>query len=427
MVVRTAADRYERFVNLSSIPAIEPLTVDRALGAQLWDEDGNSYIDCFSGIAVVNTGHGHPHVVEATRAQLERLIHCGTYLYRVPVVGELAERLAQVSPGRLEKTFFCTSGAEAVEGALRLAKAYTKRAEFVALDLGFHGRTNATLAVTGNRKRKHRGGPYVSGVAFAPAPYEYRCRFCHGKCNLACADAVEDVIQYRTSGDVAAFIAEPVLGEGGIIVPHPDYFTKVKEILDRHGILFIVDEVQTGFGRTGRLFGIEHFGVEPDIMTMAKGIAAGLPLGGFTARPDIADSFLPGEHFSTFGGNPVACAAGLASLDVIEGDHLCDRAAELGSLLLSQCRDLASRHSSVGDVRGLGLMVGLELVRDSTRAPFPELASRIRAACRKQGVLVGVGGFFGNVVRIQPPLVIDEEQLGEAVGAVDRALAEAAA
>ena len=428
MAILTAEERYQRYVNLSSVPAIEPLTVDRALGAQLWDAEGNSYIDCFSGIAVVNTGHGHPRVVAAARAQLDRLVHCGTYLYRVPAVGELAERLALVSPGRLEKTFFCTSGAEAVEGAMRVAKTYTKRSEFIALDLAFHGRTNATLAVTGNSKRRHRGGPYVAGIAFAPAPYAYRCRFCAGECDLACADAVEDVIQYRTSGDVAAFVAEPVLGEGGIIVPHPDYFKRVKEILDKHDILFIGDEVQTGFGRTGRLFGIEHFGVEPDIMAMAKGIAAGLPLGGFIARPEIADSFQPGEHFSTFGGNPIACAAGLASLDVIQDEGLCDRSARLGAMLLQQCTDLAKRHAAIGDVRGLGLMVGLELVEDKrTKVPFAKLAARVKAACREEGILVGVGGFFGNIVRIQPPLVIDEEQLGEAVGAIDRALARGAA
>ena len=313
----TDVDAFLRYVNLSSVAGVEPIAVHHGSGAELWDIDGRRYLDCFAGISVVGTGHSHPRVVAAAREQMERFIHCGSYLYEVPVVGALAERLAAVTPGRLEKTFFSNSGAEAVEGAMRLARAYSGKTEFIALETGFHGRTNATLAVTGNRKRKQHGGPYLGGVAFAPAPHPTRCRVCGGRCTLRCADAVEDVINYQTSGNVAAFIAEPVLGEAGIVVPHPDYFARVKEILDRHDILLIVDEVQTGFGRTGRMFGIEHFGVEPDIMTMAKGIASGFPLGGFIARPDIADSFQPGEHLSTFGGNPVACAAAVATLDVI--------------------------------------------------------------------------------------------------------------
>jgi 4-aminobutyrate aminotransferase len=358
---------------------------------------------------------------------MERFIHCGTYLYQVPVVGELAARLAEVTPGRLEKTFFSNSGAEAVEGALRLARAFTGRTEFIALETGFHGRTNATLAVTGNRKRKQHGGPYLGGVAFAPAPHPTRCRMCGGRCTLRCADAVEDVINYQTSGNVAAFIAEPVLGEGGIVVPHPDYFRRVKEILDRHGILLIVDEVQTGFGRTGRMFGIEHFGVEPDIMTMAKGIASGFPLGGFIARPEIADSFQPGEHLSTFGGNPVACAAALATLDVIDAEGLCESSARLGEWLLGRLEELATQHDVIGEVRGKGLMVGLELVEDrESMAPSASRAARVRTACRERGLIIGIGGFFGNVLRIQPPLVITEEQLGDAVKMLDEALRETA-
>jgi 4-aminobutyrate aminotransferase/(S)-3-amino-2-methylpropionate transaminase len=366
-------------------------------------------------------------VVEAAREQLGRFIHCGTYLYEVPVVGELAARLAGVTPGRLEKTFFSNSGAEAVEGALRLARAFTGRTEFIALETGFHGRTNATLAVTGNRKRKQHGGPYLGGVAFAPASHPTRCRTCGGACTLRCADAVEDVINYQTSGNVAAFIAEPILGEAGIVVPHPGYFRRVKEILDRHGILLIVDEVQTGFGRTGRMFGIEHFGVEPDIMTMAKGIASGMPLGGFIARPEIADAFQPGEHLSTFGGNPVACAAALATIDVIEDEGLCAASAENGAALLLSLEALSEQHQAIGEVRGKGLMVGIELVSDrAAMTPAPDVAVRLRAACRERGLMVGIGGFFGNVVRIQPPLVITAEQLADAVGTLDEALSAAA-
>jgi 4-aminobutyrate aminotransferase / (S)-3-amino-2-methylpropionate transaminase / 5-aminovalerate transaminase len=427
-VTTSAADRFLHYVNLSAVSGVEPITVDHGSGSELWDVDGRRYIDCFAGISVVSTGHSHPRVVAAAREQMERFIHCGTYLYQVPVVGDLAERLAAVTPGRLEKTFFSTSGAEAVEGALRLARAFTGRTEFIALETGFHGRTNATLAVTGNRKRKQHGGPYLGGVAFAPVPHLTRCRVCGGgRCTLRCADAVEDVINYHTSGNVAAFIAEPILGEAGIVVPHPDYFRRVKEILDRHGILLIIDEVQTGFGRTGRMFGIEHYGVEPDIMTMAKGIASGFPLGGFIARPEIADSFQPGEHLSTFGGNPVACAAAVATLDVIEDEGLCANSARLGDWLLGRLAELAAAHPGIGEVRGKGLMVGVELVESrESMEPAAQRATRVRAACRERGLIIGVGGFFANVLRIQPPLVITEEQLSSAATILDEALRETA-
>jgi 4-aminobutyrate aminotransferase / (S)-3-amino-2-methylpropionate transaminase / 5-aminovalerate transaminase len=420
------ADLYRDYVTLSMVAGVEPVTVDHARGAELWDADGRRYVDCFAGISVTNAGHCDERVVAAATEQMQKLIHCGTYLYHVPVVGELARRLAEATPGRLQKTFFCNSGAEAIEGALRLARAATGRTEFIALASGFHGRTNATLAVTGNRKRKQHGGPYAGGVAFAPAPNPYRCRYCSGACSLACADAVRDVIDYQTADDVAAFVAEPVMGEGGIIVPHPDYFRRVKEILDERGILFIADEVQSGFGRTGKLFGIEHYGVEPDIMAMAKGIADGFPLGGFIARPELADAFQPGEHLSTFGGNPVCCAAGVASLDAIAADGLVERSAELGSWLVARLRDLARRHPVVGDVRGLGLMVGMELVAPGGgKTPAADVAARVRDAARERGVLIGVGGFFGNVVRIQPPLVVDQDQLGFVEEVLDSAFQEA--
>ena len=415
--------RYRDFVNLSFVAGVEPLTVDRGRGALLWDVDGTEYVDCFAGISVVNAGHAEPRVVRAAQEQMARLVHCGSYLYHVPVVGELAERLAAVTPGRLRKTFFCNSGAEAIEGAMRLARAFTGRHEFIALQAAFHGRTNATLSVSGNRKRRQRGGPYLSGVAFAPAPHPYRCRLCSGRCTLACADAVADVIDYQTSGDVAAFIAEPVLGEGGIIVPPDGYFQRVKEILGERGILFIADEVQSGFGRTGRLFAIEHWGVEPDIMAMAKGIADGFPLASFIARAEIADAFRPGEHLSTFGGNPVGCAAGLATLQVILDDGLVDRSAALGSWLLERLAELSPRWPLVGEVRGRGLMIGVELVRDGDgRTPAAEEAARIKAACRERGVLIGTGGFFGNVLRLQPPLVIEEDHLGTVLEVLDAEL-----
>lgn len=418
-------EKYARYVNTSMVKAIEPVVVERAAGATIYAQDGREYLDCFAGIAVVNAGHAHPKVAAAAKAQIDKLVHAGSYVYYVPSVGDLAEALAAIAPGALQKTFFCNSGAEAIEGALRLAKVATGRRELIALQMAFHGRTYGTLSVTGNMQRKTRGGPYMAGVAFAPTPYPYRCSFCRtaGACTLACADAVEDVIKYQTSGDVAAFVVEPVLGEGGIFPLPEGYLGRVKEILDRHGILLVVDEVQTGFGRTGKMFGVEHHGVEPDIMAMAKGIADGFPLGAFIAPPAIADSFQPGEHLSTFGGNPVSCAAALANLEVLREERLVERSAELGAWALGELGRLQARRELIGEVRGQGLFIGIELVRDRrTKEPAAAEAGQVRALCREAGVLIGVGGQDGNVLRLQPPLVITREQLGRAISAVADAL-----
>ena len=272
-------EKYRRYVTTSALAAVEPITVESARGATVTATDGTEYTDLYSGIGVVNAGHVPPKVAEAAKRQMDKVVHSCSYVYHVPVVADLAERLAQVTPGRLQKTFFGNSGAEAVEGALRLARAFSGRREIIALQGSFHGRTAGALAVTGNALRKHRGGAQIAGIAFAPTPNPYRCRMCSGSCSLACADAVDDVIRYDTSDDVAAFIIEPIIGEGGII-PLPDgYLRRVKEILDARGILLIVDEVQSGFGRSGRMFAVEAYDVEPDIMTMAKGIASGFPLG----------------------------------------------------------------------------------------------------------------------------------------------------
>lgn len=420
-------EKYARYVTTSFVKAIEPVVVAHAAGAEIHGADGRTYLDCFAGIAVVNAGHVHPRIAEAAKAQIDQLIHAASYVYYVPSVADLAEVLASITPGALQKTFFCNSGAEAIEGAMRLAKIATGKREMIAMQMAFHGRTYGTLSITGNMARKTRGGPYMSGVAFAPAPYCYRCplKLEPASCGLACADAVEDVIRTQTSGDVAAFIVEPVLGEGGLI-PLPDgYLARVKEILDHHSILLIVDEVQTGFGRTGRLFGIDHHeGVEPDIMTMAKGIAAGFPLGAFIAPAALADSFLPGEHLSTFGGNPVCCAAAIANIEVLRDEGLVEHAAELGAWALGELRGLQERCALIGEVRGQGLMLGIELVKDrATKEPAPGEAARVRALCRESGVLIGVGGQFGNVLRLQPPLVITQEQLARAIQTVAQALA----
>ncbi|WP_231577905.1 aspartate aminotransferase family protein [Thermorudis peleae] len=424
MMNRTV-ERYQQYVCTSFVASLEPVVVERAQGATIYDADGKAYIDCFAGIAVTNAGHCHPKVAAAAKAQIDKLVHAGTYVYYVPPAAELAERLAHVTPGRLQKTFFANSGAEGIETALRMAKAYTGRSEFIALTHSFHGRTIGTLSVTGNMLRKKRGGPYLPGVAFAPAPYVYRNPFNTDDPDLVaerCAEMIEWAIKYQTSGNVAAFIAEPVLGEGGIIVPPARYFRLVKDVLDQYGILFIADEVQSGFGRTGKLFAIEHYGIEPDIMVMAKGIADGFPLSACIARAEIADAFQPGEHLSTFGGNPVSCAAALANLEVMLEEDLPGQAGRKGEIVLAQLRELAAEHELIGDVRGLGLMIGVELVTDrGTKTPAAKQATAIRAYCREHGVLIGVGGQEGNVLRLQPPLVINEAELERALAVLDEA------
>jgi 4-aminobutyrate aminotransferase / (S)-3-amino-2-methylpropionate transaminase / 5-aminovalerate transaminase len=308
---------------------------------------------------------------------------------------------------------------------LKVARLYTGKSEVVALTMSFHGRTWGALSVTGNAGRKRRGGPYAPGVAFAPAPYTFRSDS-HDPDEVVgqCVRALEDVLRFHTSDDVAAFIAEPLLGEGGIIIPPLNYFKAVKEVLDRHGILFIADEVQTGFGRTGAMFALEHYGVEPDIIVTAKGIADGFPLGAFTTTDEIAAAFQPGDHLSTFGGNPVSCAAALANINFIERENLPSKAREDGDYILPRLRTLQERFPVIGDVRGMGLMIGIELVGDDGITPTANKAEAVREFCLQEGVLVGVGGVYGNVVRIQPPLVITRTQLDSALDVLERALSD---
>ena len=419
-------EKYREYV-LANCAKVQPVVIAKGLEAIVTDDTGKDYIDCFAGISVVNAGHCNPEVIAAAKGQMDKLVHCCSYVYHVEPVANLAERFAHITPGRLKKTFFANSGAEAVEGALKLAKIYTGKSEIVALETSFHGRTWGALSVTGNAGRKRRGGPYASGVAFAPAPYAFRAEVDNDEeYGERCARSLDDVLRFSTSGDVAAFIAEPVLGEGGIIVPPRNYFREVKKILDAHGILFIADEVQSGFGRTGAMFAIEHYSVEPDIMVTAKGIADGFPLGAFTTSDEIAAAFRPGDHLSTFGGNPVCCAAALANIEFMQREDLPGKAREQGEYVLSRLESLKERFSVIGDVRGMGLMIGIELITDDRLTPATAEAEAVRDHCLKEGVLIGVGGVYGNVVRIQPPLVITREQLDAALDTLELAFAEVA-
>lgn len=418
--------KYKDYVMTGFLKSVAPIVIDRASGVKVWDENGREYLDCFSGISVVNAGHNHPRVVAAAKAQMEKLIHCSSYLYHVAPVADLAEKIATIAPNGLAKSFFGNGGAEAIEGALKLARLYTGKHEFISLHGSFHGRSWGALSLTGNQGRKKRGGPYAAGIAFAPAPYSYRSLWPEDpeECARQCAKSIDEIIRFATAGDVAAFIAEPVMGEGGILVPPKNYFREVKKVLDQHGILFIADEVQSGFGRTGKMFAIEHYGVTPDILVTAKGIADGFPLSAFTTRPEIAAAYKPGDHLSTFGGNPVACAASLANIRVMEEENLPTRAAEIGEYAMNKLRDIQKQNPLIGEVRGLGLMIGVELVRDEKLTPANTEAEAIRDALLRQGVLVGVGGVYGNVVRFQPPLVITKEQIDHALKAFAATLNE---
>jgi 4-aminobutyrate aminotransferase / (S)-3-amino-2-methylpropionate transaminase / 5-aminovalerate transaminase len=418
--------KYKDYVMTGFMKSVVPLVVDRASGATITDVNGREYLDCFAGISVVNAGHNNPAVIAAAKAQMDKLVHCGSYIYHAQPVADLAEKIAQIAPRGATKTFFGNGGAEAIEGALKLARLYTGKHEFIALHASFHGRSWGALSVTGNLGRKKRGGPYASGVSFAPAPYIYRSLWPNNpeECGRQCARSIDDVIRFATSGDVAAFIAEPVMGEGGILVPPPNYFKEVKKILDQHNILFIADEVQSGFCRTGKMFAYEHYGVDPDILVTAKGIADGFPLSAFTTRPEIAAAYKPGDHLSTFGGNPVSCAAALANIEFMQRENLAGRAADTGAYVMSKLRELQKQNPIIGDIRGLGLMIGVELVKDEKRTPAASEAEAIREALFKAGVLVGVGGVYGNVVRFQPPLVITKQQIDRALAAFATALQE---
>jgi 4-aminobutyrate aminotransferase len=419
--------KYKDYVMTGFVKSVAPIVIERASGATVTDVNGREYLDCFAGISVVNAGHGNPQVVAAAKAQMEKLIHASSYLYHVQPVADLAEKIAEIAPGRnLRKTFFGNGGAEAIEGALKLARLYTGKHEFISLHASFHGRSWGALSITGNYARKKKGGPYAPGVSFAPAPYAYRSLWPDDpeECARHCANAIDEVVRMATSNDVAAFIAEPVMGEGGIIVPPANYFKEVKKVLDRYGILFIADEVQSGFGRTGKMFAIEHYGVEPDILVMAKGIADGFPLSAYTTRPEIADAYKPGDHLSTFGGNPVCCAASLANIAFMEKENLPARAAETGEYAIGKLRELQKTNPLIGDVRGLGLMIGIELVKDAQKTPAAAEAETLRDACLRRGLLIGVGGIFGNVARFQPPLVITREQIDRALAIFTEALRE---
>jgi 4-aminobutyrate aminotransferase len=414
---------------------ITNLVVERGEGSWLVTVDGERYLDYSSGIGVTNTGHAHPRVVAAVQAQAARLLHGQqNIVYHEPGL-RLYDRLSRLLPGEGWGAFLSNSGAEAVEAAVKLARVATGRPVILGFRYGYHGRTGQTMALT-TAKDVYRGHfePLPGSVYHTAYPYCYRAAGGAHPIDACTCDweAQLDLTfhQYVYPEHVAAIIIEPVLGEGGYVVPPPGFLPRLREITSRHGILLVADEVQTGFGRTGRLFAVEHWGVEPDILVMAKGIASGLPLSGILARRDLLDRLPPGSHGGTYGGNVVACAAANATLDVIEDEGLVDNARVRGERFLAGLRAVAARYPSVGDVRGLGLMLALEFVRPGEgdgRVPDPELTKRVQAEALKRRLIVLTAGTYVNVVRIIPPLVTTAEEVDLALSILDESLAAAGA
>jgi 4-aminobutyrate aminotransferase / (S)-3-amino-2-methylpropionate transaminase / 5-aminovalerate transaminase len=407
-----------------------PVYVAKAEDAVLEDVDGNRYIDFAGGIGCNNVGHRRPSVLSAIRHQLDRFLHTCVQVTPYESYVRLAERMNELTPGKFpKKTLFVNSGAEGIENAVKIARAHTGRSGIIAFEDAFHGRTMMTLALT-SKTHPYKAGfaPFPGDVYRIPYAYCYRCSYSltYPSCDLFCARHLEDTFKrVVASEDVAAVIAEPVLGEGGFVVPPPDYFRVLIDICHKHGVLFIADEVQTGFGRTGALFASEHYGIEPDIFVTAKSLGGGLPLAAITGRAEIMDAPQPGGLGGTFGGNPLSCVAALAVLDAFESENenLSARANELGNRFRRRALDWQRRWPMIGDVRGLGAMQAMELVQSAdTRLPAPDETKQIVQYCYEHGLIILSAGSYSNVIRALMPLVITDAQMDEALAVLESAL-----
>ncbi|MCH8836887.1 MAG: aspartate aminotransferase family protein [Candidatus Marinimicrobia bacterium] len=404
----------------------ESVVIVEGRGARVTDLDGRTYLDFFAGILTVSVGHANEEVNRAVTAQVKQLSHTSTLYPTLPIV-ELAEKLAKLTPGELEKCFFTASGTEADETAVMMAQIFTGNFELIALRHGYSGRSLLAQSLTAHAA--WRAMPtQAPAIKHALAPYCYRCplKLTYPDCGVACAQDVEELIQTTTTGQVAGILVEPIMGVGGFITPPQEYFVIVAEIVRKYGGIFISDEVQTGFGRTGQMWGIEQYGVVPDMITVAKGIANGLPLGAVITTAEIADS-LTKNSISTFGGNPVSCAAAGATIDVILRDKLADNAQAMGAVLREGLVRLQQKYPKViGEVRGMGLMQAIELVVDETagdRTPNSDAANQLMEQTKERGLLLGRGGLYGNVLRIAPALNITKDEVQEAVGIMDQSFA----
>jgi len=422
---KTAAQKHKEFL----FPAVatyyqEPVALVKGEGSHVWDDAGNKYLDCFGGVLTVSVGHANPKVNAAIIEQVKTISHTST-LYANQPQSDLAEKLAEISPGNLKKSFFTSTGTEADDTAIMAAKLATGRHEIVVLRHSYSGRSATALSAVGHSTWRPLPSQ-VAGIVHAPAPYCYRCPFKleYPSCGVACAKDIKEVIQTSTTGEIAAFMAEPILGVGGFIVPPPEYFQIAYDIARQHGGLCIADEVQTGWGRTGdKWFGIEQWGVVPDIMTSAKGMGNGVPIGWTIATAEVADKY-PGLTFATFGGNPVSSAAALAVIKEIEDNDLKTNARVVGNYMREKLEGLQEKYPVIGDVRGMGLMLAVELVKDrQTKEPAPEAVLKVFEETRRRGVLIGKGGLYGNVIRTGMMLNSTTDHVDEMIAAMDAGFA----
>jgi 4-aminobutyrate aminotransferase len=409
---RKVLEKDQKFIS-QSYTRVYPLVVKKAKGIWVEDVDGNQFLDLNSGIAVCNTGHCHPRVVEAIHRQAEQLIHMSGSDFYYGAQSALAAKLAEITPGPKEKkVFFGNSGAEAIEAALKLARFHTKRPFILAFLGAFHGRTMGALSLTASKAIFEKGfSPLVPGVTHVPYPYCYRCPYHHEYpgCGVACVEWIREDLFKRSipPEEVAAIFVEPIQGEGGYVIPPPEFHKKLYDLAKEFGILFIADEVQSGMGRTGRMMAIEHWGVTPDIFALAKGIASGMPLGAMVSQSEVMD-WLRGSHASTFGGNPISCQAALTTIELLE-EGLIQNAAVQGEYLLKNLRDLQKQFHLIGDVRGKGLMIGIEMVKDrkTKEKAIEERNAAIQGCFEKGLLLLGCGE---NVIRLSPPLIISQRE-----------------
>jgi len=418
----------DRLVSSPSYPRDYPFVMAKGRGAEVWDVDGNRFLDFASGIAVCSTGHAHPEVVQAIRAATEDFLHISSDYWHERMT-RLCERISAMAPMREpSQVFLCQSGTESVEGALKLARYVTGRPRFIGFLGGFHGRTMGSLSFTASKYTQQAGFfPTMPGVTHVPYPNTYRPLFLGGDQGTAVLEYVENTL-FQTNippTEVAAILVEPIQGEGGYLVPPDGFLQGLRDLCDRYGILLIFDEVQSGIGRTGRMFACQHWGVAPDIMTLAKGLGSGLPIGLTVARRSLMERWKRGAHGNTYGGNPVTCAAALATLDLVEREYA-ENAARVGEYFIGRLRELQSRFECIGDVRGKGLMIGMELVEDrETRKPAKELVDELLTRAFHQGLLLLSCGV--STVRFIPPLMIDRGHVDEAMVLLEAALTEAIA
>jgi len=402
-----------------------PVVWDHAAGAEIWDVDGKHYIDWTSGVLVANVGHAHPLLAQALAGQASRLLN--TFDFPTPERLRLAERIVKATPAHLDKVVFLTTGSEAMDASMRLAKRYTGKYEIVSFWGGFHGRTFGPMSLSGIPKIRRSYGPLVPGTILAPYPYCYRCPFdrAHPGCDLFCLKFLDETVRVQSSGSLAAVMVEPYQGTAGFVFPPPGYLRGLEAWAKAQGILFILDEVQSSFGRTGKMWALEHEGLEPDVLVLGKGIGSGAPVAALVTRSSIISCLERGEMSSTLGGNPLSSAGALAVFDIIEKEGLVGKAAKNGAYLKAKLLALKDKYKRIGDVRGLGLVYGIELVLDrATKAPAPDLARDVVLRCVDRGLMVGKLGLHGNVIRVAPPLVITPGLIDRSVGILDEVLAE---